>query len=112
MRLPVATVTATTAAPATAAATSAVTSASATASAVTPAMATTAAATTASTFALRTRFVDDECAAQKFTPVECRDDLFGFRVVPNLGESETARLACEPIAKQSERIRLHARFRK
>jgi hypothetical protein len=110
MRLPVATVTAATAAPATAAATSAVTSASATA--VTPAMATTAAATTASTFALRTRFVDDECAAQKFTPVECRDDLFGFRVVPNLGESETARLACEPIAKQSERIRLHARFRK
>jgi hypothetical protein len=74
-------------------------------------MATTA-PTTASAFTLRTCFVDDERAAQKFTPVERGDDFFGLRVVPNLGESETARLAREPIAKQSERIWLHARFRK
>jgi hypothetical protein len=109
--LPVAAVTTTAASPtATTAASAAVTSAPATASSMTSAVAT-AAATTA-TFALRACFVDDECAAQKFPPVESRDDLFRFRIVSNFGESETARLARESIAKQRERIRLHARFGK
>ncbi len=109
MKLPVAAVTTTAAASATATTTaSAVTSAPATASAV----ATASATTTASAFALWTRFVDDERAAEKFPPVESCNDLFGFSVVPNFGESETARLAREPIAEQRKRIRLHARFRK
>lgn len=73
---------------------------------------TTTATTTASAFALRTRFVDDESAAEKFAAVESCDDLFGFGVVPNFGKPETARLARETIAKKRERIRLHARFRK
>jgi hypothetical protein len=73
---------------------------------------TTAAAASTAAFALRTRFVDDECAAEKFAPVESCDHLFGFSVIPNFGESETARLAREPIAKQRKRVRLHARFRK
>jgi len=108
MKLPVAAVTAAAAASATAAATaSAVTSAPATASAVSTA----SAATTSSAFALRTCFVDDESAAEKFPPVQSCDDLFGFRIIPNFGESETARLAREPIAKERKRIRLHARFR-
>jgi hypothetical protein len=86
-----------------------VTSAPATAAS---AVTTTAAATASSAFALRTRFIDDERAAEKFSSVESCDDLFGFGVVPNFGETETARLAREPIAEQRERIRLHAGFRK
>lgn len=88
------------------------TSAPPTAASVTSAMSTAAAATTASAFALRARFVDDKSAAEKFPPVESCNDLFGFGVVPNFGESETARLARKPIAKERERIRLDARFRK
>ena len=110
MKLSVAAVTAASAsASATATSTpSAVTSAPATASAV----ATASAATTSSAFALRTCFVDDERAAEKLPSVESCDDLFGFGVIPNFGETETARLAREPIAEKRKRIRLHARFRK
>ncbi len=109
MKLPVAAVTTAAAASATAAATaSAVTSAPATPAS---AVATASAATTSSAFALRTCFVDDESATEKFPPVQSCDDLFGFRIIPNFGESETARLAREPIAKERKRIRLHARFR-
>ena len=106
-KLPVAAVTAAAASATAAATATAVTSAPATtAAAVTP----TAATTTACAFTLRTRFVDDERAAEKFLPVQSCDHLFGFRIVPNFGESEAARLAREPIAKQRERIRLHARL--
>jgi len=80
--------------------------------AMTPAVAASAPSTTASALALRTCFVHDECAAEKFPPIERRDHLFGFGIVPNFGESKTARLAREPIAKERERIRLHACFRK
>jgi hypothetical protein len=77
------------------------------------ASAVTSAATTAATFALlRTRFVDYQGAAHELPPVESCNHFLGFRVIPNFGESETARLAREPIAKQGEGIRLHARFRK
>jgi hypothetical protein len=105
-KLPIAAVTT---ASATATTASAVASAPATAT-MTPAVATSAPAAT--TFSLGTCFVDDECPAKKFPPIESCDNLFGFRIVPNFGESETARLAREPIAEQCERIRLHARFRK
>jgi hypothetical protein len=83
-----------------------------TAAATTAAAMTTASTATTGAFALGTCFIHDECAAEKFPPVESCDDLFGFSVIPNFGESETARLAREPIAKQRERIRLNARFRK
>jgi hypothetical protein len=72
----------------------------------------TTATTAPPAFPLRTRFVDNERASEKFPPVQSCDHFFGFRVVPNFGESEAARLAREPIAKQRERVRLHARFRK
>lgn len=110
MNLPVAAV-ATASATATTAATAAVTSAT-TAASMTPAVAPSAATTAAPAFTLGTRFVDDERPAKKFPPVESCNNLFRFGIVPNLGESETARLARESIAKQCERIRLHARFRK
>jgi hypothetical protein len=107
--LPVAAVTAAAAPPAATTAASAVTTAPTTAAS---AMTTAATATTTAAFTLRTRFVDDERAAEKFAPIESCDDLFGFSVIPNFGESETARLAREPVAKQRERIRLYARFGK
>jgi hypothetical protein len=72
---------------------------------------TTAPATTATAaFALRTRLIHDECAAEELAPVESCDHFFGLRIVPNFGESKTARLARKPITKERERIRLHARF--
>jgi hypothetical protein len=90
----------------------AVTSAPATAASMTSAMSAAAAATTTPALALRACFVNDESAAEKFPPVESCNHLFGFSVVPNFGESETARLAREPIAKEREGIRLDARLRK
>jgi len=108
MKLPVAAVTAAASTTATA---SAVASASATAASVASAM-TSAAATTASAFTLRARFVDHESAAHELPSVESCDHFFSFGIVPNLGESETARLTRETIAKQCERIRLHSCFRK
>jgi hypothetical protein len=68
-------------------------------------------ATTASAFTLRACFVNDECPAEKFPPVESCNDFFRFGIVPNLGKSETAGLARETIAKERERIWLHARLR-
>jgi hypothetical protein len=72
----------------------------------------TPAASTTTAFALRTGFVDDEGAAEKFLAVERGNCLFGFSVIFDFRETESARLAGEAIAKQSERIGLHARFGK
>jgi hypothetical protein len=82
-----------------------------------PATSTTAATvaaptTTACTFALRTRLIHDQRAAEKFLSIQSRDGLIGFRVVLDLREAKPARLASEAIAKQRERIGLHASFRK
>lgn len=76
--------------------------------------ATVAAATTASstaTFTLRAGFVDHKSAAEEILAVESGDHFFGFGIVFNFGEAKTARLSCETIAEQGERIRLHADFR-
>jgi hypothetical protein len=62
-------------------------------------------------FALRTRLVDDERPAEKLLAVESRDCFFGFGVVMNFGETKTARLPCETVAKQRQRIRLHSDLR-
>jgi hypothetical protein len=66
----------------------------------------------ASTFALRTRFVDNQRSAEKFPAVQCRNGLFGFRVILDFRKTKPARLPRESIAEQSERIGLHASFRK
>jgi hypothetical protein len=86
---------------------------------VTAAPATSAPATVAATssagaaaFTLGTRFIDDERAAQKILAVERFDGFVCFAVVANFSETKTARLSCETIAQQRERIRLHANFRK
>jgi hypothetical protein len=71
-----------------------------------------ASAPSAATFALRASFVDDQRPAEKFLSVQSRDGLFSLRVVLDLREAKAARLPGEAIAKQSQRIRLHARFRK
>jgi hypothetical protein len=73
---------------------------------------TAAPATSAATFSLRTRFVDDQRAAEELLSIEGRDDLFGFRVIANLGEAEAARLAGKTVSKQGERIGLDAYFGK
>jgi hypothetical protein len=61
---------------------------------------------------LRTRFIHNQRPAEKFLSVQCRDGLFGFRVILNFRKAKPPRLPGEAIAKQSERIGLHARFRK
>jgi hypothetical protein len=71
-----------------------------------------ASAASAATFALRASFVDHQRPAEKFLSVQSRDGLFSLRVVLDLREAKAARLPGEAIAKQSQRIRLHARFRK
>jgi hypothetical protein len=67
---------------------------------------------TACTFALRTRLIHNQRAAEKFLSIQSRDGLIGFRIVLDLREAKPARLASEAIAKQRERIGLHASFRK
>ena len=74
-------------------------------------VAATSAAGTAA-FTLRTRFVDDQSAAQKILAVERFDRFVRFGVVANFGETESARLSRETIAQKRERIRLHTNFRK
>jgi hypothetical protein len=81
--------------------------------AATPSSATMTATTTApatTTFPLRTGFIDYQRAAQEILAVESGDDFFGFGVVANFSEAKTARLSRETIAKQGERIGLHADF--
>jgi hypothetical protein len=73
--------------------------------------ATTTTAPSAATFTLWASFVDHQCAAEKILAVESGDDLFGFGVVANFRETKTARLPRETVAKQGERIGLHADFR-
>jgi hypothetical protein len=66
------------------------------------ASATTVAAPTAraaSTFALRTRFIHNQRPAEKFLSVQCRDGLFGFRVILNFRKAKPPRLPGEAIAK-------------
>jgi len=86
----------------------------ATSAATTTAAATvwTPAATAASTFALWTSFIHDQSPAKEFLAVQCRDGLFGFRVILDFRKAKPARLPGETIAKQSERIGLNTRFRK
>jgi hypothetical protein len=66
----------------------------------------------AAAFPLRTRFVDDQSAAEKILAVERFDCFVRLGVVANLGETESARLSRETIAQKRERIRLHTDFRK
>jgi hypothetical protein len=61
---------------------------------------------------LRARFIHDQGPAEKFFSVQSRNGLFGFRVILDFRKAKPARLAGETIAKQSERVGLHARFRK
>jgi hypothetical protein len=72
---------------------------------------TTTTAASAATFTLRAGFVDHQSTTEEILAVESGDHLFGFGVVANFRETKTARLARETIAKQGERIRLHADFR-
>jgi hypothetical protein len=60
---------------------------------------------------LRTRFIHNQRSAEKFLTIQCRDGLFGFGVILDFRETKTARLSGKAIAKQSERIGLHASFR-
>jgi hypothetical protein len=96
----------------TAAASAATTTAMAAAPATTAATVWTPATTAASTFTLRTSFIHDQRPAEEFLAVQCRDGLFGFRVILDFRKAKPARLPGETIAKQSERIGLNARFRK
>jgi hypothetical protein len=73
--------------------------------------ATTTTAASATTFTLRASFVDDERAAEKILAIKRGDYFFCFRIVANFRETEAARLTRETIAKQRERIGLHADFR-
>jgi len=61
---------------------------------------------------LRTRFIHNQRSAEKFFSIQCRDGLFGFRVILDFREAKPSRLSGEAVAKQSERIGLDARFRK
>jgi hypothetical protein len=79
-------------------------------SAATVTSATTATACSA-TFTLRAGFVYHERAAKEILAVESSDHFFGFGVVFNFSEAKTAGLARESIAKQCERVGLHADFR-
>lgn len=81
------------------------------AAAAAPAMATTSAATPAA-FALRTRFIYNQRAAEKVFSVERSDRLFGFGIVANFRKAESARLPRKAILEQGERIRLDSDFRK
>jgi hypothetical protein len=83
-----------------AAATPAATAAMPTASATTAAAETASAATTAAALLLRASFVDDEIAPTKVLAVHGIDRAIRFFVVGNFDESETARLAREPITNQ------------
>jgi hypothetical protein len=67
---------------------------------------------TASAFALRTRFIHNQSPTEKFLSVQCRNGLFGFRVILDLRKAKPARLAGEAIAKKGERIGLHTSFGK
>jgi hypothetical protein len=66
----------------------------------------------AAAFPLRTRFVDDQSAAEKILAVKGFDCFVRFGVVANFGETEPARLSRETIAQKRERIGLHTDFRK
>ena len=85
-----------------------------TASSTAPATTTVATPSTAraAAFPLRTRFVDDQSAAEKILAVKGFDCFVRFGVVANFGETESAWLSRETIAQQRERIRLHTDFRK
>jgi hypothetical protein len=81
----------------------------------TPAAPATVAATSTArpaAFPLRTRFIDDQSAAEKILAVERFDCFVRFGVVANFGETESTRLSRETIAQKRERIRLHTNFRK
>jgi hypothetical protein len=69
-------------------------------------------ASSSAPFTLRTRFVYDECAAEKILTVEGRDGFFRFRVILDFRETKSPRLPSKTVAKQRKRIRLHRDFRK
>jgi hypothetical protein len=60
------------------------------------------AATRATAFTLRASFVNYQRATQKIFAVEGCDCFFGFRIVTNFREAESARLTGETIAQQSK----------
>jgi len=59
-----------------------------------------AAAPSTGTFALGTRLVYNESPAKKVLSIEGSDCLLRLRVIINFGETESARLSREPVAKQ------------
>ena len=85
--------------------------AAATTPSATAVAATTTSASATTTFTLRASFVDHQCPAEEVLYVESGDHLFGFGVVSNFSETKTAWLPRKTIAKQGERIGLHADFR-
>ena len=70
------------------------------------------AATAAATFSLRTGFVDDESATRNSLPLSAAMAFSASASSLNFRKAKAARLARKTIAKQRERIRLHAHFRK
>jgi hypothetical protein len=63
---------------------------------------TTASTTSAAAFTLRASFVNYQRATQKIFAVERCDCFFGFRIVTNFREAESARLTRETIPQKSE----------
>jgi len=70
---------------------------------------TTASAATTATFA-RASFIHHQRPAEKIFAIQRSNRLFRFAIITKLGETKSARLTCESIAKQSERIRLESRL--
>lgn len=66
----------------------------------------------AATFALRTRLIHHQRPPHELASIQRRNCFFRFRVVADFREAKAPRLTCETIPKQSERIGLHASFRK
>jgi hypothetical protein len=71
----------------------------------------TAAASSSATFPLRTCLIYYQRTTEKILPVEGGDGFFGFGIVVDFDKTEPARLTRKTIAKQRERIGLHANFR-
>jgi hypothetical protein len=73
---------------------------------------TTASTTSAAAFTLGASFVNYQRAPQKIFAIEGCDCFFGFRIITNFREAESARLTRETIPQKSEGIRLNTNFGK
>jgi hypothetical protein len=104
----------TTAIPAASAAVATASAATASATATVSAAIAAASATTtaASAFSLRTSLIHHQRATEKVFAVQGCNRLLRCAIVMNFGETETAWLSGETIAKECERIRLYADFSK